>query len=60
MEKDPIVEEVRMLRDKIAQRFDYDIDAIVRAFRQRSIEQGHATVSLPPKPTSDNGDGEQH
>ena len=47
--KDPIVEEVRRARDAHAQRFNYDLDAIVEDLKKREKELGLATVSLPPK-----------
>ena len=43
--KDPIVEEVRRARDAHAQRFNYDLDAIVEDLKKREKELGLATVS---------------
>ncbi|MCY4155710.1 MAG: hypothetical protein OXD47_03835 [Gammaproteobacteria bacterium] len=36
--KDPIVEEVREIRDRIAARFDYDVKAIGRYYQQKQRE----------------------
>ncbi len=49
MLRDPIVEEVRAVRDAFAKRHNYDIDAIVHALQQASLYQGRQLVSLPPK-----------
>ena len=50
MARDPIVEEVRAIRDAFAKRHNYDIDAIVRALQQASADRGRQVVSLPSKP----------
>jgi len=47
--RDPIVEEVRAVRDEIAKALDYDIAAIFEAFRTQERESGRPTVSLPPR-----------
>jgi hypothetical protein len=49
MWKDPIVEEVRRVRDAHAARFDYDLAAICEDFRERERRSGRKVVSLPPK-----------
>jgi hypothetical protein len=46
---DPIVAEVRRTRDKLAARFDYDLDAIVRNARKRERTSGHRVVDLSSK-----------
>ena len=53
--KDPIVAEVRKIRDKIAARFNYDIDAIVEYMRQREKTSGHPIVSPPRRGKSKRG-----
>ena len=50
MPQDPIVEEVRAVRDAYARRFAYDLDAIWEDVRRRERESGAKTVSLPPRP----------
>jgi hypothetical protein len=53
MPRDPIVEEVRAIRDAFAKRHNYDIDAIVQALRQASEKEGRQLVSLPAKRIED-------
>ena len=50
MIRDPIVEEVRAIRDDLAKRHNYDIDAIVQALQKASVDEGRQLVSLPPRP----------
>ena len=50
MPQDPIVEEVRTIRDAHARRFAYDLDAICEDVRRRERESGVKTVTLPPRP----------
>jgi hypothetical protein len=57
MIRDPIVDEVRAIRDEFAKRYDYDIDAIVRALQQASVDEGRQLVSLPPKPSAKGDEG---
>ena len=49
MARDPIVEEVRAIRDELAAQFDYDVRAIAEDARKRQEQSGHKVVSLPPK-----------
>jgi hypothetical protein len=49
MPRDPIVEEVRAIRDAFAKGHNYDIDAIVQALQQASVNEGRQLVSLPSK-----------
>ncbi len=49
MTDDPIVAEVRAIRDKLAAECDYDVDKIVRRIRQRQAESGREYVSHPPR-----------
>lgn len=49
MTRDPIVEEVRAVRDEIAKALDYDISAIFDAFRAHERASGRTTISLPPR-----------
>lgn len=48
--RDPIVEEVRRIRDEYAKRFDYDLKAIVADLRRKEDAHGEQLVSFPPKP----------
>ena len=47
--RDPIVEEVRAIRDAYARKFDYDLHAICEDLRRKAKERGHQTVSHPPR-----------
>ncbi len=47
--RDPIVEEVRAIRDAIAKEFDYDIERLGRALQERQVKSGRPVVRLPPK-----------
>lgn len=49
MSEDPIVEEVRRIRDKLAARFDYNIKAIVENARKEQEASERRTVSFPPR-----------
>jgi hypothetical protein len=46
---DPIVEEVRKLRENHAARFNYDVDAIFDDLKRIERERGGTVVSLQPK-----------
>jgi hypothetical protein len=47
--KDPIIEEIHAVREKIAQEADYDIEKILEAARARQAASGRQSVQLPPK-----------
>ena len=49
MTRDPIVEEVRAVRDEIAKAFDYDLSAIFEDLRAQERASGRPTVSLQPR-----------
>lgn len=46
---DPIVDEVRAIRDTIAKEFDYDIDKLAQAIKAHEEKSGRKVVRLPPK-----------
>ena len=48
--KDPIVEEVRKIRDAHAAKFNHDLKAICEDFREKQIALKRPVVSFPPKP----------
>jgi hypothetical protein len=50
MWQDPIVAEVRRVREEYAGKFNYDIGAICRDVRERQQLSGRETVTLSPKP----------
>jgi hypothetical protein len=49
MTQDPIIEEVRSIRDTYAKEHGYDVKKIVRALQKEEAESGREVVSLPPK-----------
>lgn len=48
--KDPVVEEVRKIRDRTATRFDHDVKAIGRYYQQKQRESGRKIIIRPPRP----------
>lgn len=50
MAKDPIVEEVRRIRDKYAARFNYDLEAIYRDLKEREQRGEFSVVYRQPRP----------
>lgn len=50
MWRDPIVEEVRAIRDSYAKKFNYDLDAIYHDLKELEAKSGRAFVLLPSKP----------
>ena len=51
---DPIVDEVRRVRDAHAAMFNYDLDAIFRDIKEQEKESGLKFVSYPPRRTEPN------
>lgn len=49
---DPIVNEVRAVRDAIAREYDYDIDKLARDVKTREVQSGRRLVRLPPRPAT--------
>jgi hypothetical protein len=49
MWKDPIIEEVRRLRDQYAAQLGYDIKRIFQDIQKRQALAGKKTVSFPPR-----------
>lgn len=48
--KDPIIEEVRKIRDAHASAFKFNLHAICEDLRKKEKSCGHPLVSLDPKP----------
>lgn len=46
---DPIVAEVRKIRDQYAAKFNYDLDAIYRDLKEREKASGRSYVRYPPR-----------
>jgi hypothetical protein len=51
---DPIVDEVRRVRDAHAARFNYDLDAIFRDIKEKEKKSGHKFVSGVARPAMPN------
>jgi len=49
MWEDPIVEEVRKVREAHAAKFNYDLQAIYRDLKEQERKSGRAFVSYPPR-----------
>jgi hypothetical protein len=49
MESDPIVTEIREIREKLAARFGYDLRAIVKDAQERDTAGDRKVVRLPPR-----------
>jgi hypothetical protein len=49
METDPIVAEIRAIRERIAAQFNYDIAAMVKYAQERDAQGDREVVSLPPR-----------
>ena len=47
--KDPIVDEIRKIRQEHAAKFNYDLHAICEDLRRHAKTCGRKVVSLPPK-----------
>ena len=50
MNDDDIIREIRAYRDAFAAKYNYDIDAMVAAYRAMYAASGQPTVSFPPRP----------
>ena len=46
---DPIVEEVRKIRDEYAKKFNYNLDAIAADLMKQQKASGRKLVSFPPR-----------
>ncbi len=49
MSSDPIVDEIREIRQRYAAQFGFDIRAMVRDAQQRDAADDHKVVRLPPR-----------
>jgi rubrerythrin len=50
MHNDPIVEEVRRIRDEFARQHDYNLRAMFEDLRQQEKAHADLLVTYPPKP----------
>jgi hypothetical protein len=49
MARDPIVDEVRRVREDAAAKYNFDVKAILLASKRRQRRSGHKVVSFVPK-----------
>jgi hypothetical protein len=49
MQDDPVVAEIRRIREELAARFNYDIHAIFEYARQRDAADTRKVIRLPPR-----------
>jgi hypothetical protein len=49
MSRDPIVDEVRAVRDTIAREYDYDVKKLADALREEQRKGGREVVRLLPR-----------
>jgi hypothetical protein len=49
MQDDPVVADIRRIREEIAARFNYDIDAIGKYARERDAADNRNVIRLPPR-----------
>jgi hypothetical protein len=49
MNKDPIVEEVRKVREAYAAEFDFDLNAMAEDLRKQQAKGGRVVVNLKPR-----------
>lgn len=49
MKNDPIVAEVRRVRERLSARFNYDLDAIFADLKAREKASGRKYVQRPPR-----------
>jgi len=56
MYEDPIVADVRRLRDEYARQFHYDLDAICRNLRQQQERSDRRVVHRAPKRPQQTGE----
>ena len=47
--RDPIVEEVRAVRDALSKEFDYDVEKLARAIQADEKAKGRPAVHLQPR-----------
>ncbi len=50
MSSDPVVDEIRKIREEWAARFDFDVRAIVKDAQRRDAADDREVIRLPPRP----------
>ena len=51
--KDPIIEEIRRIREEHSKQFNYDLDAICEDYKKHQSKIKNRLVRLKPKTTAD-------
>ena len=49
MNCDPVVAEIRRIREELAAQFNYDLDAIIEDARRRYLNGDRRVIRLPPR-----------
>jgi len=49
MWKDPIIEEIRQLREQYASQFNHDFERIFQDIQKRQMQEGKTLVCFPPR-----------
>lgn len=49
MSSDPVVAEIRRIREELAAQFNYDLDAIIEDARRRYLGDNRKVIRLPPR-----------
>lgn len=49
---DPIIDEIRVVRDAIAKESNYDIEALARVLKAHEVQSGRRVVRRSPKPVT--------
>ncbi len=49
MSSDPVVAEIRRIREELAAQFNYDLDAIIEDARRRYLSDNRKVIRLPPR-----------
>ncbi len=47
---DPIIQDIRKIRDEHSKRFNYDLDAICEDYKALQVQEGSRLVRLRPAP----------
>lgn len=50
---DPIVDEVRSVREKLFAECDFDLEKLTQLLRKEQAESGHRIVTRSPRPVKD-------
>ncbi len=49
---DPIIEEIRLVRDEMAKECDYDIEKLALLIKSHEVQSGREVVCRPPRQPS--------